>query len=141
MKIFVLYALGASAKIEALKKAVAKADNKAVAEKALREKHEARVIEAERDLQEAVKKSEALEQSLVGRESELAQALQAVEDAREEARGALKDIQEARKVAAGKAFCTRGHFCIVMGGTLSDKLNSCFSRGKTERGSQRGGWC
>ena len=71
-----------------------------------------------------MKKSEALEQSLVGRESELAQALQAAEDAREEARGALKDIQEARKVAAGKAFCTQGHFCIVMGGTLSDKLNS-----------------
>ncbi|XBI93146.1 hypothetical protein VPH35_030059 [Triticum aestivum] len=60
------------------------------------------VIEAERELQEVVKTSEALEQSLVGRESELAQALQAAEDAREEARGALKDIQEARKVAAGE---------------------------------------
>ena len=86
-------------------------------------------IEAERELQEAVKKSEVLEQSLVGKESELALALQAAEDAREGARGALKDIQEARKVAAGKAFCNQGHFCIVMGGTLSDKLNSCFSRG------------
>ena len=128
-KIFVLYALGASAEIEALKKAVAEADNKAAAEQALREKHEARVIEAERELQEAVKKSETLEQSLAGKESELAQALQAADDAREEARGALKDIQEARKVAAGKAFCTQGHFYIVMGGTLSDKLNSCFSRG------------
>ena len=128
-KIFVLYALGASAEIEALKKAVAEADNKAAAEQALREKHEARVIEAERELQEAVKKSEPLEQSLAGKETELTQALQAAEDAREEARGALKDIQEARKVAAGKAFCTQGHFCIVMGGTLSDKLNSCFSRG------------
>ena len=92
MKIFVLYALGASAEIEALNKAVAKADNKAAAKQALRGKHEARVIEAKRELQEAVKKSEALEQSLVGKESELALALQAVEDAREEARGALKDI-------------------------------------------------
>ena len=87
-----MYALGASAEIEALKKAVAEADSKAAAEQALREKHEARVIEAERELQEVVKKSEALEQSLVGRESELAQALQAAEDAREEARGALRDI-------------------------------------------------
>ena len=52
-----------------------------------------------------------------------------MEDAREEARGAVRDIQEARKVAAGKAFCIHGHFYIVMGGTLSDKLNSCFSRG------------
>ena len=50
-----------------------------------------------------MKKSESLEQSLVGKESELAQALQAAEDAREEARGAIWDIQEAQKVAAGKA--------------------------------------
>ena len=47
MKIFVLCALGANAKIEALKKAVAEADKKAAAEQALREKHEARLIEAE----------------------------------------------------------------------------------------------
>ena len=104
MKIFVLCALGANAEIEALKKAVAEADKKAATEQALREKHEARVIEAERDLQEAVKKSETLEQSLAGKESELAQALEGTNDAREEARGALKDIQEARRVAAGKAF-------------------------------------
>ena len=135
-KIFVLYALGASAKIEALKKAVAEADKKAAAERALCKKHEPRVIEAERELQEAVQKSEALEQSLAGKESELAQALQAAEDAREEARGALKDIQEARKVAAGKAFCTHGHFYIVMGGTLSDKLNSYFFRGVCEFATQ-----
>ena len=104
MEIFVLYALGASAEIEALKKAVAKADKKAATEQALREKHEARVIGAEQELQEVMKKSEALEQSLAGKESELAQALQAATDSREEAQGALKDIQEARLIAAGKAF-------------------------------------
>ena len=100
-----MYALGASAEYEALKKVVADANEKAVAKQALCEKHEARVIEAERELQEAVKKSDALEQSLAKKESELAQALQTTEDARAEAHGALKDIQEARKVAAGKAFC------------------------------------
>ena len=99
-----LYALGASAKYEALKKAVADAHKKVAAEQALHEKHEARVIAAERELQEAVKKSEGLEQSLVGKESELAQALEAAEIAQEEAQGAAQDIQEARKVAAGKAF-------------------------------------
>ena len=93
-----LYALGASAEYEALKKAVVDANEKAATEQALREKHEARVITAERELQEAVTKSESLEQSLVGEESELAQALQAAEDAREEARGAVWDIQEARKL-------------------------------------------
>ena len=100
-----MYALGASAEYEALKKALADANKKAEAEQALREKHEARVITAERELQEAMKKSEGLEQSLEGKESELAQALEDAKGARKEARGAAWDIQEARKVAAGKAFC------------------------------------
>ena len=39
-----------TAEIEALKKAVAEAEKKAAAEQALREKHKARVIEAEREL-------------------------------------------------------------------------------------------
>ena len=95
------------------------------AEQALRKKHEARVITAERELQEAVKKSDGLEQSLEGKESELAQALQAAEDAREEARGAVRDIQEAQKVAAGKAYCIHGHFYdVIMWRTLRSKLNS-----------------
>ena len=53
MKAFILCALGANAEVEALKKAVALAEKRAAAEQALREKHEARVIEAERELQEA----------------------------------------------------------------------------------------
>ena len=80
------------------------AEKKAAAEQALREKHEARVMEAERELQEAVGRSESLEQSLSLKESELAQALQTANDAREEAQAALKDIQEARKIAASKGF-------------------------------------
>ena len=77
MIFLVLCALGACAEYEALKKALADANKKAEAKQVLSEKHEARVIAAERELQEAVKKSEGLEQSLVGKESELAQALQA----------------------------------------------------------------
>ena len=115
---------------------MADAHEKASAEQALREKHEARVNTAERELQEAVKKSEGLEQSLVGKETELAQALQATEDAREEARGAVRDIQEARKVTAGKACCIRGHNYMIVGRTLSDKLNSCFYRGVCGSASQ-----
>ena len=130
MKLFVLCALGANAEIEALKKAVAEADKKAAAEQALREKHEARVIEAERELQEAVKKSETLEQSLSGKESELAQALQAANDAREEAQGALKDIQEARKIAAGKVFpYFKAIVYVVAGKNQGDKWTSDFSKG------------
>ena len=117
-------ALGAGAKYEALKKALADDNKKAEAKQALHEKHEARVITAERELHEAVTKSESLEQSLVGKESELAQALQATEDAREEARGAVRDMQEARKVAAGKACCIYGRYDVIMRRTLSGKLNS-----------------
>ena len=47
MKVFILRALGTNAKIEALKKVVALAENKAAVEQALRKKHEARVIEVE----------------------------------------------------------------------------------------------
>ena len=109
MKVCILCALGANAKIEALKKAVALAEKKAAVEQALSEKHEARVIEAERELQEAVQKSETLEQSLSLKESKLAQALEAATDAQEEAQGALKDIQEAREITAGKAFSYLEH--------------------------------
>ena len=57
-----------------------------------------------------MKKCETLEQSLSGKESELSQARQAACDARGEAQGALKEIQEARKVAAGKAFSVKSKY-------------------------------
>ena len=74
--------LGIVTKVEALKKAVAEAEKKAITEQALREKHEARVIEAEQELQEAVKKCETLEQSLTEKEYKLTRANQAARDAR-----------------------------------------------------------
>ena len=96
-----------TAEIEALKKVVAEDEKKAATEQAVREKHEARVIEAERELQEAMKKCETLEQSSSEKESELSQARQAASDAPGEAQGALKEIQEATKIAAGKAFSVK----------------------------------
>ena len=47
--------------VEALKRAVAEAEEKAAAEQTLREKHEPRVIKADQVLQEAVSKCETLE--------------------------------------------------------------------------------
>ena len=90
--------------VEDLKKAVAEAEGMAAVERALREKHEARVIEAEQELQEAVKKCETLEQSLTEKESELIKAHQATSDARGETQSALQGIEEVRKIVAGKAF-------------------------------------
>ena len=71
---------------------MAEAEKKAAAEQALHEKHEARVIEAERELQEAVQKCKTLEQSLAGKESELSQARRAASDAQGETQGSLKEI-------------------------------------------------
>ena len=90
--------------VEALKKVVAEAEKKAATEQTLREKHEARAIKAEQELQEAISKCETLEQSLAEKESELTKAHQAMSDSRGETQSALQGIQEARKIAAGKAF-------------------------------------
>ena len=90
--------------VEALKKVVAEAEKKATTEQALREKHEVRVIKAKQELQDAVSKCKALEQSLMEKESELTKARQATSEARGETQSALQGIQEARKIAAGKAF-------------------------------------
>ena len=106
---------------------MAKAETKAAAEQALREKHEAKVIEAERELQEAVKKCETLEESLTGKDSKLSQARQAACDARGEAQGALKEIQEARKITAGNAFSVQSWY--LKGENQVERLNSAFSKG------------
>ena len=60
----------------ALKKALAEAEDKAVKERAAREKHEARVGEVQQELQEAVKKYESLEHDSKTQGSELAKARQ-----------------------------------------------------------------
>ena len=62
------------------------------------------VVEASRELQEAMKKCETLEQSLTKKEFELTRAHQAVHDAHGETQGALQEIQEAREITAGKVF-------------------------------------
>ena len=51
-----------------------------------------------------MKKCETLEQSLREKESELARAHQAARDAQGGTQGAQQEIQEARMIAAGKAF-------------------------------------
>ena len=51
-----------------------------------------------------MKRCETLEQSLTEKESELTETHQATNDARGETQSALQGIQEARKIATGKAF-------------------------------------
>ena len=90
--------------VEALKKALAEAEERPAKEQAASEKHEAKVGEGQQELQDAVKKCESLERNIADQESELAKARQSAHDARVDTQGALQEVQESRKIVAGKAF-------------------------------------
>ena len=79
-------------------------------EQATREKHEARVGEVQQELQDAVQKCESLEHNIADQEFELAKSRQSAQDARVEAQGTLQEIQEAKKIAAGKAFIMQSKY-------------------------------
>ena len=89
--------------METLKKSLAEAQDKAAKEQAAHEKHEAKVGEFQQKLQDTVKKCEPLERNIVDQGSDLAKARQSAQEARAEAQGALQEIQEVRKITAGKA--------------------------------------
>ena len=57
-----------------------------------------------------VKKYEILEGDVSARETELSKACQSTEAARVESQGAVQEIQEARKIAAGKAFSMQSKY-------------------------------
>ena len=57
-----------------------------------------------------MKKYETLEGNVSAQETELSKARQSAEAARVEAQGALQEIQEARKIATGKAFCMQSKY-------------------------------
>ena len=96
--------------METLKKALAEAQERAAKEQAAREKYENRVGDVQQELQDAVKKCESLERNIADQESELAKARQSAQDAQVESQGALQEIQEARKTAAGKAFIMQSKY-------------------------------
>ena len=106
----VMICVGATTEVEALKKALAEAEEKAAKEQAARKKVKARLNEVQQELQDAVKKCEALECDVSARETELTKARQSAEAARVEAQGALQEIQEAKKIAAGKAFSMQSKY-------------------------------
>ena len=57
-----------------------------------------------------MRKCETLERDASAQETELAKACQSAETARSEAQGALREIQEARTIAAGKAFSMQSKY-------------------------------
>ena len=95
----VVICAGAATEVEALKKALAEAEEKAAKEQAARKKLKARVKEVQQELQGAAKKCEALEHDASVRGTKLAKAHQSMETA-----AALQEIQEAKKIEVGKKF-------------------------------------
>ena len=80
------------------------AEEQAVQQQAARKKLKARVKEVQQELQDAVKKCEALEHDASVQGAELAKARQSMETAQNEAQAALQEIQEAKKTTTGNAF-------------------------------------
>ena len=74
------------------------------AERIERENQEARVEEVQQELHALVEKHESLERDSKTRESELASALESAKAAKAEAHKALQEVEDLKKIAAGKAF-------------------------------------
>ena len=87
-----------------LKKASAKAEDKAAKERAACEKQEARVCEVQQELQDAVKKYESLERDSKTKESELAKALQSAQDARAEPRKPSRKSRRPKRLRRVRLF-------------------------------------
>ena len=94
----------ATTKVASLKKALSEAEHKAALECKERGKQDARVGEVQQELQYLGKKFEAVEHELKVKEDELTKALSSIKDAKVEAEKAQQEIQEAKKIAAGKKF-------------------------------------
>ena len=95
---------GATTEVATLRKALAKAEDKAAKERIEWEKQEARVGEVQQELEALAKKHESLELDSKTRDSELTQALESIWSAKAEAHKALQEIDAVKKIAAGKAF-------------------------------------
>ena len=99
-----------TSEVESLKSAMAKAKKEVEEEGASCRKHEARLDEVQQELKHSISKCDSLERKISDRDSELAKALQSAKEARVEAQGVFREIQEARHIVAGKAFNMQSKF-------------------------------
>ena len=95
---------GAMNEVAALKGAVSTAEHNAAEERMEREKQEAQVAVVRQELQALMEKHESLERDSKTRESELASALESAKAAKADAHKALQEVEDVKKIAAGKAF-------------------------------------
>src|SRR3954470_5955883 len=96
--------VGATTEVATLKQALSEDEKRAASEHNEWEKFEARVGEAQQELQALMKKHDSLELDSKTRASELAATVKTAESAKAEAQKALQELEEVKKIAAGKAF-------------------------------------
>ena len=96
--------IGAMSEVATLKQALSEAEKRAATERIEREKYEAQVGKVRQELQVLMKKHESLELDSKTRVSELAAAIENAESAKAESQKTLQELDEVKKIAAGKAF-------------------------------------
>ena len=96
--------LGATSEVATLKQALVEAEKRAASERTEREKYEAEVGKVRQELQALMEKHESLELDSKTRASELAVAIENAKSAKAESQKTLQELDEVKKIAAGKAF-------------------------------------
>ena len=96
--------VGAMSKVATLKQALVEVEKRAATECTEQEKYEAEVGKVRQELQALMKKHESLELDSKTRASELAVAIKDAKSAKAESQKTLQELDEVKKIAAGKAF-------------------------------------
>ena len=96
--------VGATSEVATLKQALVEAEKRAATERTEWEKYEAQVGKVRQELQALMKKHESLELDSKTRASELAVAIENAKSAKAESQKTLQELDEVKKIAAGKAF-------------------------------------
>ena len=96
--------VGATSEVATLKQALVEAEKRAATERTEREKYEAEVGKVRQELQALMEKHESLELDSKTRASELAVAIENAKSAKAESQKTLQELDEVKKIAAGKAF-------------------------------------
>ena len=96
--------VGATSEVATLKQALDEAEKNSALERTERAKYEAEVGKVQQELQALMEKHESLERDSKTQASELAVAIENAKSAKAESQKTLQELDEAKKIAAGKAF-------------------------------------
>ena len=96
--------VGPTSEVATLKQALDEAEKNSASERTEWEKYEAEVGKVRQELQVLMKKHESLELDSKARASELAAAIENAKSGKAESQKTLQELDEVKKIAAGKAF-------------------------------------